>query len=281
MGQVIRFHTSDRKLRDRAFAIREKVFIEEQQVDRAEEFDAFEDTSIHFLLIEEDQPIATARWRTTEMGAKLERFAVLEEFRGQGHGRTILDAVMRDVGSELPMYMHAQVSAVPFYERAGFRKSGPMFSECNIDHYTMTFNYQIPQMQETATLSLAQTIDHVRAFHDAFKIGNAKSPIGQIGEKDFELRHRLMHEENEEYLQAAREGDLVEIADALGDMLYILCGTILKHGLQYKIAEVFEEIQKSNMSKLDADGQPIYREDGKVMKSDRYFKPDIQRILEQ
>jgi predicted HAD superfamily Cof-like phosphohydrolase len=72
----------------------------------------------------------------------------------------------------------------------------------------------------------------------------------------------------------------VEIADALGDMLYILCGTILKHGLEYKIEAVFEEIQRSNMSKLDGHGKPIYREDGKVLKSDRYVKPDIAAILE-
>jgi len=88
-----------------------------------------------------------------------------------------------------------------------------------------------------------------------------------------------MKEENEEYLQAAKEGDLTEIADAIGDMLYILCGTILKHGLQDKIADVFEEIQRSNMSKLDKNGKPIYREDGKVLKSELYFKPDIKRIL--
>ena len=89
-----------------------------------------------------------------------------------------------------------------------------------------------------------------------------------------------MKEENEEYLQAAKEGDMVEIADALGDMLYILCGTILKHGLQDKIADVFVEIQRSNMSKLDKNGKPIYREDGKVMKSELYFKPSIKSILE-
>ena len=88
-----------------------------------------------------------------------------------------------------------------------------------------------------------------------------------------------MKEENEEYLQAAKDGDLTEIADAVGDMLYILCGTILKHGLQDKIADVFEEIQKSNMSKLDKNGKPIYREDGKVLKSELYFKPKIKEIL--
>ena len=101
-----------------------------------------------------------------------------------------------------------------------------------------------------------------------------------LSEADITLRFKLMAEENEEYLEAAENGDLIEVADALGDMLYILCGTILKHGMQDKITEVFEEIQRSNMSKLDKDGNPIYREDGKVMKSDQYFKPNIQSILE-
>ena len=93
------------------------------------------------------------------------------------------------------------------------------------------------------------------------------------------LRFDLMAEENEEYLEAAKDNDLVEVADALGDMLYILCGTILEHGMQYKIEEVFEEIQRSNMSKLGADGKPIYREDGKVMKGPNYFKPQIMEII--
>ena len=134
-------------------------------------------------------------------------------------------------------------------------------------------------MPTAFTLSLQETINHVRDFHDAFGIGNAAGPVVDIGDKDKQLRYTLMREENEEYLEAASRGDLVEVADALGDMLYILCGTILKHGLQDKIAEVFEEIQRSNMSKLDADGKPIYREDGKVLKSDRYFRPDIAAIL--
>ena len=73
--------------------------------------------------------------------------------------------------------------------------------------------------------------------------------------------------------------DLEEVADALGDMLYILCGTIIEHGLQHKIEEIFDEIQRSNLSKLGADGQPIYREDGKVMKGPGYFRPDIAKIL--
>ena len=62
-------------------------------------------------------------------------------------------------------------------------------------------------------------------------------------------------------------------------MLYILCGTIIEHGLQDKIDDVFNEIQRSNMSKLDEDGQPIFREDGKVLKGPNYFKPNISKIL--
>lgn len=99
-------------------------------------------------------------------------------------------------------------------------------------------------------------------------------------EADHLLRFNLMREENEEYLEACRNGDLVEIADALGDMMYILYGTICRHGLQHKIAPIFDEIHRSNMSKLDANGRPIYREDGKVMKSEMYFKPNIKKVLD-
>jgi predicted HAD superfamily Cof-like phosphohydrolase len=131
----------------------------------------------------------------------------------------------------------------------------------------------------TNDLGLNEAIAHVRAFHDAFGIPNAQAPTGAIGDRDALLRYKLIREENEEYLDAAMRGDLVEVADALGDILYILCGTLLKHGLEHKIHDVFREIQRSNMSKLDADGKPIYRDDGKVLKSDRYFKPDIAAIL--
>jgi predicted HAD superfamily Cof-like phosphohydrolase len=70
------------------------------------------------------------------------------------------------------------------------------------------------------------------------------------------------------------------VADALGDMLYILCGTILTHGMQHIIEDVFAEIQDSNMSKLGVDGKPIYREDGKVMKGPNYRRPDLKQFLD-
>ncbi|HET8886173.1 MAG TPA: nucleoside triphosphate pyrophosphohydrolase family protein [Salinimicrobium sp.] len=119
----------------------------------------------------------------------------------------------------------------------------------------------------------------VNHFHKSFGLGVNEVPVADLGAMKNKLRYNLMKEENEEYLEAANNNDLVEVADALGDMLYILCGTIIEHGMQYKIEEVFDEIQRSNMSKLGADGKPIYREDGKVLKGPNYFKPDLNKIL--
>jgi len=121
----------------------------------------------------------------------------------------------------------------------------------------------------------------VELFHRSFGLGVSNGQIANLGKSKNMLRFNLMDEENKEYLEAANNNDIVEVADALGDMLYILCGTILEHGMQHKIEEVFEEIQRSNMSKLGADGKPIHREDGKVLKGPNYFKPDIQAILEK
>ena len=122
-------------------------------------------------------------------------------------------------------------------------------------------------------------IKAVNEFHKAFGLGIQNSPTAELEINRNLLRYKLMREENEEYLDAANNKDLVEVADALGDMLYTLCGTIIEHGMQHKIEEVFDEIQKSNMSKLGADGKPIFREDGKVLKGPNYFKPDINSIL--
>ncbi|WP_411031389.1 hypothetical protein [Spongiimicrobium sp. 3-5] len=124
-------------------------------------------------------------------------------------------------------------------------------------------------------------LNAVAQFHNSFGLGVSETLRANLGTDKNLLRFNLMDEENREYLEAANSNDLVEVADALGDMLYILCGTILEHGMQYKIEEVFAEIQQSNMSKLDADGKPIYREDGKVLKGPNYFKPDIKTVLDR
>ena len=126
---------------------------------------------------------------------------------------------------------------------------------------------------------MLKQLSAVTDFHTAFAIGHSEIPRADLGDVKNMLRFNLMKEENEEYLEAVLNKDLTEIADALGDMMYILCGTIIEHGLQHKIEEVFDEIQRSNMSKLGQDGKPIYREDGKVMKGPNYFRPDFSKIL--
>ena len=126
---------------------------------------------------------------------------------------------------------------------------------------------------------MKKSLAAVQEFHEAFGLGVNQQPTTDLGAEKIQLRYELMKEENEEYLEAAKNGDLVEVADALGDMLYILCGTIVEHGLQHKISEVFDEIQRSNMSKLGENGKPIYREDGKVLKGPNYSQPNLEKIL--
>ena len=130
-------------------------------------------------------------------------------------------------------------------------------------------------------MDLSDNIGKVREFHEVFGLEYHETPNANISKRIYELRHRLMQEENDEYLEACEKGDLTQIADALGDKMYILFGSIIAHGLQYKIEEVFHEIHRSNMSKLDEEGKPIYREDGKIMKSSNYFLPDIRKVLEE
>lgn len=122
-------------------------------------------------------------------------------------------------------------------------------------------------------------LDAVKKFHETYGLGVSQKPIASLGKAKNLLRFNLMKEENEEYLAAANADDIVEVADALGDMLYILCGTMIEHGMQEKIEAVFDEIQSSNMSKLGEDGKPIYREDGKVLKGPNYFKPNIKQFF--
>lgn len=126
-----------------AFAIRWRVFVEEQHVPAEEELDDFESTSRHFLAFEPGgAPIATARWRTTDYGIKLERFAVLGPYRGQGYGMRILKAVLADIAADPATegklrYLHAQLVAEPFYAAAGFKPVGPVFEESGIQHVKM------------------------------------------------------------------------------------------------------------------------------------------------
>lgn len=126
---------------------------------------------------------------------------------------------------------------------------------------------------------MKKQIESVKKFHNTYKLGYSETPIANLGNSKNKLRFSLMSEENGEYLEAANNDDIIEVADALGDMLYILCGTIIEHGMQDIIEDVFDEIQRSNMSKLGEDGEPIYREDGKVLKGPNYFKPNFKKFF--
>lgn len=123
---------------------------------------------------------------------------------------------------------------------------------------------------------MKEQLEKVKEFHDAFGHPAASTPTMSVNHK---LRYELMAEENLEYFDAIEAGDLVETADALADQLYILCGTILAHGMQDIIEKVFAEVHDSNMSKLGEDGKPIYREDSKILKGPHYFKPNLEPIV--
>ena len=124
------------------FRIRELVFVIEQEVDAAEEYDEFETSATHFKALFDGTPVGTARWRFTDKGIKLERFAVLKPFRGKGVGQALVAAVLKDIGNDpanqgKTCYLHAQVTAMGLYEKFGFQKEGDLFMECNISHYNM------------------------------------------------------------------------------------------------------------------------------------------------
>ena len=128
---------------------------------------------------------------------------------------------------------------------------------------------------------MKKKIKMVQEFHETFGIGVGSDFKQKLSEETIMLRYKLMEEENNEYLEAAIKGDFVEVADALGDKLYVLLGTIIEHGMQDVIQNVFDEIHNSNMSKLDENGKPIYREDGKAMKGPNYKSPKIKNILKK
>ena len=139
--KIISFDISDKSQADLAFAIRQKVFVEEQHVDRDEEYDEHETTAKHYLVFVDEQAAATSRWRHTTNGIKLERFAVLPEFRNKGVGTALVKAVLADViPFEKLIYLHAQVAAMNVYARNGFVAEGELFYEANIPHYKMIYS---------------------------------------------------------------------------------------------------------------------------------------------
>jgi predicted GNAT family N-acyltransferase len=142
--KIISFDINDKAHADLAFAIRQKVFVEEQKVDGDEEYDQYESIAKHYLVFVDDQPAATSRWRHTDNGIKLERFSVLTEFRNKGIGAALVKHVLSDV---IPfkklIYLHAQVAAMNVYARNGFEPIGELFYEANIPHYKMIYSLSV------------------------------------------------------------------------------------------------------------------------------------------
>ncbi len=126
---------------EKVFAIRRKVFVDEQNCPPELEWE-YEDESVHFLATVEGQPAGAARWRQTDKGFKLERFAVLKEFRGCGVGEVLVKKILADLPSGTAyIYLHAQLHAVGFYSGLGFAAEGSLFEEAGIQHYKMKYTH--------------------------------------------------------------------------------------------------------------------------------------------
>ncbi|RLD39809.1 MAG: GNAT family N-acetyltransferase [Bacteroidetes bacterium] len=142
MIDIVSYSINDRPdLAKQANQIRQEVFVEEQNVDPVLEYDEYESVATHYLLFVEGIAVATARWRETSKGIKLERFATLCSHRNKGLGAILLQDVMDDV---LPIgkniYLHAQLNAISFYERQGFAIIGEQFTEADIEHFEMKYS---------------------------------------------------------------------------------------------------------------------------------------------
>ena len=126
---------------EQAFEIRRVVFVEEQACPVDEEFDEFDDESVHFIAYISGVPSGTSRYRITDKGVKLERFAVLKEFRGKGTGKRLVQTALSQIESSFEpgtlLYLHAQLDAMPLYARYNFQKVGEQFEEAKIQHFKM------------------------------------------------------------------------------------------------------------------------------------------------
>lgn len=131
---------TDSKALNQAFEIRKEVFVYEQNVDPAEEYDAYEDSSTHYLLKYDGEAVATGRFRATELGWKIERMAVLKDFRKNSFGGLILRSLLATIPRDgRPIYLHAQEHALTFYQQHQFESVGDRFWEANIPHFKAVY----------------------------------------------------------------------------------------------------------------------------------------------
>ena len=123
------------------FQIREEVFIKEQAVPEVEEFDGFDQESVHYIIYLDEDPVATSRWRQTDDGVKLERFAVLPTSRRKGLAGLLVEISINDIRKLFPyvrIYLHAQTEVKGLYSKYGFSPIGEEFMECDILHQTIS-----------------------------------------------------------------------------------------------------------------------------------------------
>lgn len=128
---------------------------------------------------------------------------------------------------------------------------------------------------------MERQLEQVLQFHRAVDSHVAKAPAALGGSDIPRGRADMLAEELEEYRQACRAGDPVAIADALTDQLYVLLGTFISHGMHEVAAALFDEVHRSNMSKIGPAGSPQLRADGKVMKGPNFSPPDLKAVLER
>ena len=136
--KVVHIEFKDQNQMDKAKQIRVKVFVQEQNVPFEEDWD--EEFSENYLILnDEEQAIGTMRWRDLGEKIKLERVAVLEEYRNNGYGEMLVREVIKDIKSKTnkPITLHSQLKAIPLYERIGFKQYGELFYEADIPHYAM------------------------------------------------------------------------------------------------------------------------------------------------
>ncbi len=140
MLEIISFDASNRQLLSISLHIRNLVFVKEQGIDASLEFDLLDTESKHYLVYNNETPIATGRWRKTKDGIKLERYAVIPTWRNQGIGQELLGDMLDDtLPLQLEIYVHAQIGAVPFYKKNGFEIEGQTFYEAGILHNKMRY----------------------------------------------------------------------------------------------------------------------------------------------
>jgi len=122
-----------------ARSIREDVFIAGQKVPREIELDEYENTATHILAVEDGHPVGTARWRYTNEGVKLERFAVPGPNRGKGVGVALVEFALNELREEPVIYLNAQEQVISFYEKLNFEGVEDIFYEADIPHLKMVY----------------------------------------------------------------------------------------------------------------------------------------------